>query len=264
MLTRIMCVGPGRLYEAACVLSLDANIQATMDQTLVISPYSETVIKHEWDGFNINYENLKIISDTDIPQYPAWCDSHWYWQQAIKLHLLTTVDSDQFLIQDMDVFCNLPYQPFDPGVTFRVEDVWNPQQQVYSEMVEKITGFARAIPVSFVTEIMPYYKQDWLDCAALIKRKLGNEWHAAIPSIQAFDNSKWFSEYELLGMYKTNVGDDYKIQFDTLTSAINSWEDFESHDWSQVPTVKFKARPLKFMSKSEAKSLVKRFTIQIV
>ncbi len=35
-----MMIGAGRIYEAACTLSFDKNLHPTIDQTIIVSPYS--------------------------------------------------------------------------------------------------------------------------------------------------------------------------------------------------------------------------------
>ena len=261
MLTRIMCVGPSRAYEAAVTLSFDDRIDAHIDQTIIVSSYHESQLKHLWNTFEIDYQHIKFMYDTDV-QLLIWTDHHWYRQQGIKLELLSTIDSDSFLIQDCDVFMLKAYSPFNQGPVFRVEDLWNNYQTVYADAVEQLIGEVRTVPFSFVTEIMPYYKQDWLDCAALIQRRHG-PWQQSIPAWRKFDESKWFSEYELLGIYKTHVSCEYGMERD-VHPRLDTWEDVWETDWHRVPSVKFKSRPLKFMTKSQAQNLVQYFRALIV
>ena len=263
MLTRIMCVGQGRAFEAACVLSFDHNIKATIDQTLIVSPYDGDVLKRWWSRFDIDYNKIKFITDASIQELHEWRTQSWYLQQAFKLHLLDTVDSDYFLIHDSDVFCIQPYKPFIDGKPcFRVDELWNPYQQVYADAIKQLTGFDRVIPYSFVTEIMPYTKADWLQCKSLI-----DPWQTKIPETRAFDDTRWFSEYELLGIVKTNLSkinhsNSYTITVDSIDKnipPISTWEEIETTDWRGVPTVKFRDKPLKFMTEDQAQWLIKFF-----
>ena len=249
-----MCVGQGRVYETACVLAFDYNIQAKIDQTLIVTPYNESDLKRWWRNFDIDYSKINFVSDASVQNLNNWRAQSWYFQQALKLHLLDTVDSDCFLIQDSDVFCIKPYAPFvDNKPCFRVDELWNPYQQVYAEGVKQLTGFDRVIPYSFVTELMPYTKADWLQCKSYI-----DPWQTKIPATRAFDDTKWFSEYELLGIVKTNLTSDYTISID-VNPAIFTWEEIETTDWTLVPTVKFRARPFKFITEDQAQWLIKFF-----
>ena len=259
MLTRIMCIGQGRVFEAACVLSFDHNINATIDQTLIVSMYDEDTLKLWWSTFNIDYSKIKFIADASIQELHAWSSDRWYLQQAFKLHLLDTIDSDYFLIQDSDVFCIKPYIPFVDGKPcFRVDELWNPYQKVYADGIKQLTGFNRAIPYSFVTEMMPYTKKDWLACKNIVE-DLFDSWVSRIPKCREFDDSRWFSEYELLGIVKTNTSSDYTISIDKNTTPINTWEEIQTTDWTDVPTVKFRSTPLKFMTREQAQWLIEFF-----
>jgi hypothetical protein len=249
-----MCVGQGRVYETACVLAFDHNIKAKIDQTLIVTPYNESDLKQWWSTFDIDYSTIKFIADSSIQGLHEWRVQNWYLQQAFKLHLLDTVDSDYFLIQDSDVFCIQPYTPFiDSKPCFRVDELWNPYQQVYADGVKQLTGYNRAIPYSFVTELMPYTKTDWLQCKSLI-----DPWQTKISETRAFDDTHWFSEYELLGIIKTNLSSDYTISKD-FNIGFSEWGEIETTDWRNIPTVKFRARPLKFMTQDQAHWLIKFF-----
>jgi hypothetical protein len=257
MLTRIMCVGPGRLYEAAAVLSFDYNLATPIDQTIVVSPASEDELKYEWNTFDIDLSRFKFLQDHNIDLPPVWQQDPWYRQQAIKLHLLDSVDSDDFLIQDCDVIPITRCDLFSGStVHFKVEGLWNPYQKVYADAVRDLIGFDRQVDCSFVSEFMPYHKQDWLDCQQL----LGN-WQQRIPEYRIFDHTKWFSEYELLGIYKTNVSSDYTVQMD-CQNGIFTWQDLETNNWSITTTCKFKDRPLKFMTPQQAHDVVDFFRLR--
>lgn len=264
MITRIMMVGPGRIYEAACSLSFDHNLSPSIDQTIVVSPYSWVTLTSTFLSFGINVDSFKFVLDVDcIEQFELqdW-KHHWYLQQGIKLSLLDTVDSDKFLIQDCDVFAIKPYKFFKDDIPcFRVEELWNDYQLVYAEKVEKLIGYSRKIPYSFVTEFMPYTKDEWNQCKQHIEHRFSMPWKAAIKSVSDFDDTKWFSEYEMLGMYKTNTSTNYAYETDTHPE-LNTLTDLRNADWSMISTVKFKARPFKYMVGSDA-LLVKNFFKQL-
>ena len=72
MLTRIMCVGQGRVYETACVLAFDYNIQAKIDQTLIVTPYNESDLKRWWRNFDIDYSKIKFVGDASVQSLQSW------------------------------------------------------------------------------------------------------------------------------------------------------------------------------------------------
>ena len=63
---------------------------------------------------------------------------------------------------------------------------------------------------------------------------------------------KWLSEFEILGIYKTNQPNGWTYYPAVPQPAINSWEDFYSIDWTKQDTVKFLTQPLKYMSLPDA------------
>ncbi len=259
MITRIMCVGQGRVYEAACSLSFDFNLYPKIDSTMIVSVYTADQLKHYWEKFNIDYSKLTFLHDSEIDLPKHWKNHHWYFQQGIKLELLDTLDSDQFVIQDCDLVCLHPFALFNGSLPcFRVEELWNPYQTVYEEAVTELTGLSRVEPYSFVTEIMPYNKSDWLGCKQLIESRFNKDWKTAISNLRPFDETKWLSEYELLGIYKTNLDNKWNINIDNHP-VINDWKDFEQANWAIVPTLKFKAKPLKFMRESQAQYIIDFF-----
>ena len=264
MITRIMMVGPGRIYEAACSLSFDQNITPAIDHTIVVSPYSWVTLTTTFKSFGINVDSFTFMLDVEAIEKFKLHDwqHHWYLQQGIKLSLLDNINSDKFLIQDCDVFAIKPYKFFNDDVPcFRVEDLWNDYQLVYAERVEKLIGYKRKIPYSFVTEFMPYTKTDWLACKQHIEDRFAMSWPAAIKSVSDFDDTKWFSEYEMLGIYKTNTSNNYTYETDTHPE-LNTLNDLRNADWSKISTVKFKARPFKYMIGDDAQ-LVKNYFKQL-
>ena len=259
-----MMVGPGRIYEAACSLSFDQNITPAIDHTIVVSPYSWVTLTTTFKSFGINVDSFTFMLDVEAIEKFKLHDwqHHWYLQQGIKLSLLDNINSDKFLIQDCDVFAIKPYKFFNDHVPcFRVEDLWNDYQLVYAERVEKLIGYKRKIPYSFVTEFMPYTKTDWLACKQHIEDRFAMPWSSAIKSVSDFDDTKWFSEYEMLGIYKTNTSDNYTYETDTHPE-LNTLNDLRNADWSKISTVKFKARPFKYMVSDDAQ-LVKNYFKQL-
>ena len=253
-LARIMCVGPSRINEAMVTLSFDHRIYPRLDKTYIISPYGGNEFRRLFKEFNINDQNFEILPEDYFDQYydlSRWKHDNWYKQQAFKLCALDHFDSEYFLIQDSDLVLLKPYSVWSGGnLNFKAEPLWNDHHTVYADMIEKILGLKRAIPYSLVNELMPYSKQDWQVLKAII-----GDWLNVIPNIRVFDDSKWFSEYELLGIYKTNqTGWCY---FENVSQPpIYTWDDFYNTNWSKQYSVKFHARPLKFMAIEEAHKVV--------
>ena len=253
-LTRIMCVGPNRINEAMATLSFDYQIYPRLDKTYIISPYAEQQFRLLFKEFNIDDQSITILPENYFDQYydlNRWKHNNWYKQQAFKLCALDHFDSEYFLIQDCDLILLKPYSVWVSGnLNFKAEPLWNDYHTVYADMVEKIIGMKRAIPCSLVNELMPNSKQDSQSLKDLI-----GDWINVIPDAKEYDNSKWFSEYELLGIYKTNkTGWCY---FENVSQPpIYTWDDFYNTDWSKQSSVKFHARPLKFMTVQEAHNVV--------
>lgn len=249
-----MMIGAGRMYEAACALSFDKHLHPTIDQTIIVSPYSFVTLGEEFLKFKINTNNFIFYKDSELIEkfsLQEWAKNHWYLQQGIKLHLIDTLSSD-FLIQDCDVFAFKPYNFFaENKPVFRVEELWNDYQYVYAEKVKKLLGMERQIPYSFVTEFMPYLKKDWQTCKELIENKHQCFWQKAIFSLDKFNETKWLSEYEILGIYKTNKDNDYHI-IKEYYPEVYSMQDLTNADWSNTDTVKFKAKPFKYMGQQPA------------
>ena len=98
--------------------------------------------------------------------------------------------------------------------------MWNDHHAVYEQAVKQLIGAGRVSNESYVTEFMPYLKQDWIE----LKQKLSGDWKTAI---------------EMPIIYHVNQ--------------------LEQLDWSQANVVKFKARPLKGMREQDAHRIIDYF-----
>lgn len=254
-----MCVGLGRLNEAMATLSFDYRIKTPINKTIIITPYLENEFRDSLIKFNIDPLKFVILSDDyfdDRYDLSRWVNDNWYKQQALKLCSLDEFDSDQFLIQDSDLILLKDYEAFiDNNPNFKAESSWNDYHKVYADCVAGILGIERNLQMSLVNELMPYYKQDWKELQNHIEQVHNKNWLDAIADYKPFDDTKWFSEYELLGIWKTNQGNYTYFEY-TSQPPINSWEDFYSIDWKEYGAVKFHARPLKFMTEIEAHQVV--------
>ena len=98
-------------------------------------------------------------------------------------------------------------------------------------------------------------KEDWNK----LNQKLGGDWQSSIKSFREFDDTKWLSEYELLGIYKSVFDNDNYHYIKDQMPIFQHIEQLETLDWSGANVVKFKARPLKGMSEEHAHRIVDYF-----
>lgn len=260
-LTRIMCVGPSRLNEAIATLSFDYQIRPHLDKTYIISPYSTQEFNSLFDEFGIDNQQFDILGDDYFSNYydiSRWSQDNWYKQQAFKLCALDHFDSEYFLIQDCDLILLNPYNIFVDQIylNLKAEPLWNDYHTVYADMVKQIIGLDRKIPYSLVNELMPYKKSDWQALKEHIENTHGKNFLNAIADIRPFDETKWFSEYELLGIWKTNQSILWTYFSNISQPTVNDWDEFFNIDWKNYGAVKFHARPLKFMNKQEAQKII--------
>lgn len=260
MITRIMCVGPNRLVETMATLSFDSQITPSIDRTIIVSPYSEHEFKNLAIEFDLDLKNFTFLDDSYFSQHynlSRWTHDNWYKQQAFKLCALDHFDSTHFLIQDCDLILLKPYSMLVNGeLNFKAEDLWNDYQHLYGQKIEQLLGISRKYPISLVNELMPYTKQDWLELKAYIEQRHNCNFLDAIANLQAFDETKWFSEYELLGIWKTQQQGWQYFNYPSQPK-IDAWPEFYSINWAEFHSVKFHAPPLKNMAVNQAKSLVK-------
>jgi hypothetical protein len=260
MITRIMCVGPGRINEAVATISFDYQIVPQCDRTIIISPYSQLQFQELFSDFDLNITDFTFLDDEYFGKHydlSRWTHNNWYKQQAFKLCALDHVDSEYFLIQDCDLILLKPYSMIVSGnLNFKAEDLWNEYQHLYGTMIEKILGLSRKHPVSLVNELMPYTKQDWSELKSYMEQRHGCNFLDAIANTQALDHTSWFSEYELLGIWKTNQTG-WQYFSNPSQPKVETWEEFFAIDWSQYHSVKFHAPPLKNMDINQAKHVIK-------
>ena len=64
-----MCIGPNRINEAMATLSFDYQIYPRLDQTYIISPYSEQEFRILFKEFNINDQSFEILPENYFDQY---------------------------------------------------------------------------------------------------------------------------------------------------------------------------------------------------
>ena len=264
-----MAVGPGRINEAACSLSFDFNFDISINKTVIVAPFGKEFFLDVFGEFGIDVSKIDFVLDQDLivsAGLQQWTIHSWYLQQGFKLALLDLLDSENFLIQDCDVFPIKLYNLFTGSIpNLKVEKVLNDQhpirlqQAIYEQHVYKLTGLLRPDNLTFISEIMPITKTIWNECKNKIQNYTGLEWKNAVPDINKFDESKWFSEYELLGFYMKHYINNLKCNHD-VQPTVNSWYDFYNGNWTETTIVKTgKFRPLKFMSSEEVSQVIEYF-----
>lgn len=256
MITRILLIGPSRINEAAITLSFDHNLHPCPDKTYIISPYPQHYVDRIFLEFDLDPTKYILLDDLYFDQYydlSRYKHNHWYYQQALKLCAFDHFDSDYFLLQDCD---QVPLKTFNffvnSKLNFKAENLWNPYQKLYAEMVEKLIGLTPVLNYSLVNELMPYAKKDWVDLKNLIEHRNNCYWLDAFPNVRELGEPKWLSEFELLGIYKTNQRTGWTYYTAVPQAAINTWDDFYSINWAEQDTVKFLTQPLKYMSLPDA------------
>lgn len=261
MITRILLIGPSRINEAAITLSFDLNLNPSPDKTYIITPYPQHKLESVFREFNLDSSSYTLIDDLYFENYydlSRYKHDHWYYQQALKFCAFDHFDSEYFLLQDCD---QAPIKKFDffvdDKLNFKAENLWNPYQELYAEMVEKLTGLKRVLNYSLVNELMPYSKQDWNDLKQLLETRNDCFWLDAFPNIRELSEPKWLSEFELLGIYKTNQLDGWTYYNAIPQPPINTWQDFFNHDWSKQDTIKFLTQPLKYMNNANAQLVLR-------
>lgn len=264
MITRVTLIGPGRINDAAVTLKLD-NIDPGPNRTIVITPYPDHMIKDILgDGWGLDLSQYEFVNDDYFDEFydlSLYKENKWYYQQMLKLCSIDHFDSEYFLLQDSDQVQLKTYHMFtdDGSLNMKCEEIFNPYQEIYADGVNELTGLKRVLPYSLCNEMMPVEYEDWCHLKMLIEKKTGYPWLEAVAKIKPFEPVKWFSEFELLGIYKTNNDDTIETFVGKPQPAINTWDDFYSIDWSKQDTCKFLTAPLKYMRHSEARQVYEHF-----
>lgn len=265
MITRITLIGPGRINDAAVTLKLD-NVDPKPDRTIIITPYPrhmiEMILGERWE---LDLSQYEFIDDSYFDEFyeelGLYKENKWYYQQMLKLCSIDHFDSEYFLLQDSDQVQLKTYHMFtdDGRLNMKCEELFNPYQEIYAEGVEILTDLKRTIPYSLCNEMMPVEYEDWCHLKMLIEKKTGYPWLEAVAKIRSMEPVKWFSEFELLGIYKLNNDDTVETFVGSPQPPITNWDDFYSVDWSKQDTCKFLTDPLKYMRTDQAKQVYKHF-----
>jgi hypothetical protein len=206
---RIMPVGAHRIGNACLSLQFDSFLDR-FDKTYIVSPLSGDRLQKVFEQYSIDTKNFVFLTDqhvTDLyPQISSWYLTNdyrgsWLFQQALKLACIDLVDADVLFLQDADTFCT---QPYSCVVDQQLNLFYQPgtdHQWGYYQAVKNLTGHARLTTNSFVCDMMPVFKQDWISLKNHVTSTFTGHWLNTIIDQTPWDHVagvKWFSEYELL------------------------------------------------------------------
>jgi len=208
-IARILMVGAHRIGAVCLSLQFDHNL-TKFDQTYVVCPLPGNRLEKVFQKYNINTQGFVYINDQELvdqnPEISNWwfADDHrgtWLLQQAMKFIMLDQVDADVVFIHDGDTFCSEPYNcVIDGQLNLFYNSVSHPAE--YYKAFENITGLPRQFSKSFITDMMPVFKSDWIALKSLMTEKFTHHWLRSLIDETPWnytENLKWFSEYELLG-----------------------------------------------------------------
>jgi hypothetical protein len=209
---RAVFVGGYRMGHAIMSFQFDHFLEG-IDKTYIISNISEhhyraTLEKYVDDPSRFVYVNDQELIDA-YPEILHWDQpgdyrGTWLRQQALKIACLDYFDEESFLIQDPDTFAIRPYKCFDgktPNFFVLPNTTHSPG---YYSVIEDSLGIKRQTTDCFITEFLPFLKEDWVAMRQQIEQKHNKHFLDAIIDSchrEAETNLIWFSEYELLGNY---------------------------------------------------------------
>lgn len=204
-----MPVGAHRIGNACLTLQFDHNLDQ-FDNTYIVSPLPGDRLQKVFERYNINTTGFVYLTDQDLidayPQINNWYLTNdyrgsWLFQQALKLACIDHVDADLVFVQDADTWCS---QPYSCTVNDQLNLFYQPNldhQWGYYKASENLTGLPRPYPHSFVSDMMPVFKRDWIALRDRIINTFSGHWLDTIIDQTPWDHVagvKWFSEYELL------------------------------------------------------------------
>jgi hypothetical protein len=175
-----------------------------------VSPLAGNRLDQLFQKYNIDTTGFVYIADQDLvdayPQINNWqltgeYRGSWLFQQALKLACIDQVDADLVFLQDADAFCNVPYRVLSNNQLNLFYVPNTNHAPGYYQAVQNITGHARVTPHSFVCDMMPVYKTDWISLRNTISSRSDMHWLDTVIDQTPWDyvaGVKWFSEYELL------------------------------------------------------------------
>jgi hypothetical protein len=207
----------GGYRMAHCVLGLhfDSYIE-NLGQTYVVTNISEHHYRETFPKYDLDWNKFTYVNDQELfdayPEILHWdmpgdYRGTWLRQQALKIASLDYFNyDDAFMIQDPDTFCIQPYCPVsDDGVPNYFILPGETHGTAYYEAIVNSLGIERQTKHSFVSEFMPFLREDWQTMRELLETRNNKHFLDAIidncPREQDERQLIWFSEYELLANY---------------------------------------------------------------
>lgn len=202
--------------HAIMAFQFDHYLQS-LDKTYIVTNIAEKHYRAALSKYVSDPNRFEYVNDQElIDRYPEilhWDQSGdyrgtWLRQQALKIAALDYFDYEHIIIQDPDTFCIQPYLPFNGGVPNFFILPNTTQSSGYYRAIEKALGIPRQSRDCFVSEFMPFIKQDWHKLKEHLESR--NQKHfldAIIDNCirESGTNLIWFSEYEFLANYVKSI-----------------------------------------------------------
>lgn len=216
MTTRAVFVGGYRMGHAIMAFQFDNYIES-LDKTYIVTNIAEKHYKETLKKYVADPNRFEYVNDEDLirhyPQILNWDQPDdyrgtWLRQQALKIAALDYFDYEHIIIQDPDTFCIQPYLPFNGGVPNFFILPNTTQSSGYYRVIEKALGITRQTRDCFVSEFMPFIKDDWYKLKTLLEeRNQKNFLDAIIDNCvrESGTNLIWFSEYEFLANFVKSI-----------------------------------------------------------
>jgi hypothetical protein len=211
-IARALFVGSYRLANACISLKFDNHLLG-IQQTYVFSNFKTEYIKSVFQNHEIDISNFIFVNDAELVKQNKKI-LNWRWhpdlgsrrthlmQQGYKFTALDYIDADIILIQDADIFCIQDYQCWTDQLNiFGIYpgDAIVKDRPGFYKHLEILMGIPRQTEFSFINDIMPVQKKDWISMKEAIETKFSDNWLSAIyNSIPISDGSQELCEYEIL------------------------------------------------------------------
>lgn len=212
MTARAVFVGGYRLGHAIMAFQFDHFLE-DIDCTYIVTNIAEKHYRVALKKYGLDPNRFVYVNDQELidsyPQILNWDQPNdyrgtWLRQQALKIASLDYFRFDKILIQDPDTFAIQPYRCFDGFVPnfFILPNVTH--SNGYYWAIEKGLGIKRQTKDCFISEFMPFLKQDLHTMRDLLESRHGVHFLDAIINNcqqESGTNLIWFSEYEYLANY---------------------------------------------------------------
>ena len=154
------------------------------------------------------------------------------------------------------------YKPWKyDKANIRIEANRGEFNDIYDMESTAFLGLPKSIPHTYVSEFLPYHKEDWLSLKNHIETKHGKSFLSAIANHKTIDHGfKWLSEYEILGIWIENSDRPHYLELqDFWPKNKRSLDDMLGDNIKQAldyDVIKFRQRPLKFIGMHDASMII--------